>query len=62
VKKAEAINRILDYTFSIPSYVKRLERVQGLKAFEIYWLKADYSQELGLYDLSGDSEVEGNIL
>jgi len=59
-EKIQALNQILDYTFSIPAYMSKdnmLERIKGLESFNLYWLKAPYDEEKGLAELREDPEL-----
>ncbi len=58
-ERIQALNHILDYTFSIPAYMPKanmLERIKGLESFNLYWLKALYDEEKGLAELKEDPE------
>ncbi len=60
IERIQAINNLLDYTFSIPAYQMKtsiLEKIPELQAFDIYWLKTEYDPERGLFELPKDPEL-----
>ncbi len=64
-EKIQALNQILDYTFSIPAYMSKdnmLERIKGLETFNLHWLKAPYDEENGLAELRKDPELSSDMV